>query len=119
MSHQQALIVDDDAVFLAFAEDMLLAAGCAAVETAETAPSAVVRLDAGFRPDLIVCDLNMPTHDGVGLIRALAERRYAGKVLIVSGEPNPVIDAVSRLARMQGLRVIGSIRKPMELTWRP
>ena len=113
MSHQQALIVDDDAVFLAFAEDMLLAAGCAAVETAETAPSAVVRLDAGFRPDLIVCDLNMPTHDGVGLIRALAERRYAGKVLIVSGEPNPVIDAVSRLARMQGLRVIGSIRKPM------
>ena len=113
MSYQQALIVDDDAVFLAFAEDMLLDAGCVAVETVEEGPAVIARLASGATPDLIVCDLNMPTHDGVSLIRSLAERRYAGKVLIVSGEPNSVIDAVAKLARMQGLRVIGSIKKPM------
>src|SRR5688572_2677990 len=113
MSYQQALIVDDDTVFLAFAEDMLLDAGCAAVETVEDGPSTLARLDAGANPDLIVCDLNMPTHDGVSLIRDLAARRYAGKILIISGEPNSVIDAVAKLARMQGLRVIGSIKKPL------
>jgi EAL domain-containing protein (putative c-di-GMP-specific phosphodiesterase class I)/ActR/RegA family two-component response regulator len=113
MSYQQALLVDDDAVFLAFGEDMLLAAGCASVETAEDGLAVLAKLNAGSKPDLIVCDLNMPTHDGVDLIRALAERRYPGKVLIVSGEPNSVIDAVAKLARMQGLRVIGSIKKPL------
>jgi EAL domain-containing protein (putative c-di-GMP-specific phosphodiesterase class I)/ActR/RegA family two-component response regulator len=113
MSYQQALVVDDDTVFLAFAEDMLLDAGCGAVETVEDGTSILAKLDAGSKPDLIVCDLNMPTHDGVSLIRSLAERRFAGKVLIVSGEPNSVIDAVAKLARMQGLRVIGAIKKPM------
>ena len=113
MSCQQALVVDDDAVFLAFAEDMLLAAGCVAVDTAEDGLAVLAKLDGGSRPDLIVCDLNMPTHDGVSLIRELAERRYAGKVLIISGEPNSVIDAVAKLARMQGLRVIGQIKKPL------
>ena len=47
------------------------------------------------------------------VIRALAERRYPGKVVIVSGEAPGVIDTVTKLARMQGLGVLGSVRKPL------
>jgi EAL domain-containing protein (putative c-di-GMP-specific phosphodiesterase class I) len=115
MSYRQALLVDDDPVFCALAEDLLLDSGCSSVEMAENGRQALAKLDAGVDPDLIVCDLNMPTHDGVSLVRSLAERRYDGKVLIVSGEPNPVIETVTKLARMQNLHVIGSIRKPLTI----
>lgn len=113
MRYRQALLIDDDPVFLALAEDLFLDAGCDAVETAENGVVALQNLHAGLTPDLLACDLNMPAQDGVSFIRALAERRYAGKVVIISGEPLSIIDTVTKLARMQGLNIIGSIRKPL------
>lgn len=115
MSYRQALLVDDDPVFRALAEDLLLDAGVAAVEMAGHGLDGLSKLDAGLAPDLIVCDLNMPVHDGVTVIRALAERRFPGKVLIISGETPGVIDTVTKLARMQGLSILASIRKPLTI----
>jgi EAL domain-containing protein (putative c-di-GMP-specific phosphodiesterase class I)/FixJ family two-component response regulator len=115
MGYKQALLVDDDPVFRALAEDMVLDAGVAAIETADDGLSAIAKLKAGLNPDLLICDLNMPTHDGVSLIRALAERRFPGKVLIISGEDSAVIETVAKLARMQSLDIIGSIRKPLTM----
>jgi len=113
MGYRKVLIIDDDPVFRALAEDLFLDAGVAEVATAENGGKAIGALVAGLAPDLLVCDLNMPAHDGVSLIRAVAEWRYPGKVLIISGEANPVIESVVKLARMQGLDVLGSIRKPL------
>ncbi len=118
MGYKQALLVDDDPVFRALAEDMVLDAGVAAIETADDGLSVIAKLKAGLNPDLLICDLNMPTHDGVSLIRALAERRFPGKVLIISGEDSAVIETVAKLARMQSLDIIGSIRKPLRITLR-
>jgi EAL domain-containing protein (putative c-di-GMP-specific phosphodiesterase class I)/ActR/RegA family two-component response regulator len=115
MSYRQALLVDDDPVFRALAEDMVLDAGVQAVETADDGLNALTKLDAGLNPDLLVCDLNMPAHDGVSLIRSLSERRFPGKVLIISGEECAVIETVAKLARMQSLDIIGSIRKPLTM----
>lgn len=115
MSYRQAFMVDDDPVFRALTEDLLLDAGVGDVQTAEHGLDALAQLDGGLTPDLIVCDLNMPAHDGVSLIRSLADRKFPGKVLIISGEDAPVIDAVAKLAKMQGLQIIGSIRKPISL----
>lgn len=115
MSYKHALLVDDDPVFRALAEDMFLDAGMAEVETADDGNEALHKLDAGLAPDLLVCDLNMPAHDGVSLIRALADRQFPGKVLIISGEANSIIESVAKLARMQGLNIIGSIRKPLSV----
>jgi EAL domain-containing protein (putative c-di-GMP-specific phosphodiesterase class I)/FixJ family two-component response regulator len=115
MGYKQALLVDDDPVFRALAEDMVLDAGVAAIETADDGLSVIAKLKAGLNPDLLICDLNMPTHDGVSLIRALAERRFPGKVLIISGEDSAVIETVAKLARMQSLDIIGSIRKPLTM----
>lgn len=113
MSYAQALMVDDDPVFRALAEDMVLDAGVQSVETADNGLDALAKLDAGYAPDILICDLNMPAHDGVSLIRSLADRRFPGRVLIISGEEPSVIETVAKLARMQGLNIIGSIRKPL------
>jgi EAL domain-containing protein (putative c-di-GMP-specific phosphodiesterase class I)/ActR/RegA family two-component response regulator len=113
--YQQALLVDDDPVFRALAEDLVLDCGVASVETAESGIDALSKLDAGLKPDILICDLNMPAHDGVSLIRSLAERRFAGTVVIISGESHAVIDTVAKLAKMRSLNIIGTIRKPLTL----
>ncbi len=115
MSYRKVLLVDDDPVFRSLAEDLLLDACAVDVTSASDGASAIRFLKEGFNPDLIVSDLNMPAHDGVTLIRALAELRFPGAVLIVSGEANPVIEAVAKLGGMQGLKIIGSIRKPLTM----
>ncbi len=115
MSYKQALLVDDDPVFRALAEDLVLDCGVEQIDTAESGLDALSRLDGGLSPDLLICDLNMPVHDGVSLIRSLAERGFPGKVLIISGEERGVIDTVAKLAKMQNLDIIGTIRKPLTL----
>ncbi len=115
MRYKHALLVDDDPVFRALAEDMLLDAGVGAIATADDGSQALLSLETGAAPDLLVCDLNMPAHDGVSLIRSLADRRFGGKVLIISGEAKSIIETVAKLARMQGLDIIGSIRKPLTM----
>jgi EAL domain-containing protein (putative c-di-GMP-specific phosphodiesterase class I)/ActR/RegA family two-component response regulator len=116
MSYRQALVVDDDPVFRALAEDMLFDAGVAQVASAEDGKDALARINTGRPVDFLICDLNMPAHDGVSLIRLLAEQRFQGRVLIVSGESNPVIESVTKLARMQGLDIVGSVRKPLTMS---
>src|SRR5690349_23535010 len=113
MGYRKAPLVDAAPVFRALAEDMLLDADVAEVLCAEDGQRAIDMLAEGADPDLMVCDLNMPAHDGVSLIRAIAEGRYPGKVLVISGEAAPVIDSVVKLARMQGLNILGSIKKPL------
>jgi EAL domain-containing protein (putative c-di-GMP-specific phosphodiesterase class I)/ActR/RegA family two-component response regulator len=115
MSCRHALVVDDDPVFRALAEDLFLDAGVEDVACAADGKEALARINTGRPVDLLLTDLNMPTHDGVSLIRALSEQRFGGKVLIVSGESNPVIESVTKLARMQGLNIVGSVRKPLTL----
>lgn len=116
MTYQTALVVDDDPVFAALAEDLLLDAGVGAVEMAGDGAEALARIDAGsVSADIMLCDLNMPTHDGVSLIRSLAERKYQGRVVIVSSEADSVIESVAKLARMQGLNIAGFTRKPLTM----
>lgn len=115
MTYKQALLVDDDPVFRALAEDLVLDCGVEQVDTAESGLDALSKLSAGLKPDLLICDLNMPAHDGVSLIRSLSERRFAGRVVIISGEDHAVIDTVAKLAKMQSLNILGTIRKPLTL----
>lgn len=111
----RVLLVDDDPVFRALAEDLLLDCGVKEVATANDGHDALNALANGLEADLLVCDLNMPAHDGVSLIRELAHRRHTGKVLIISGEDGAVIASVVKLAQLQGLDIIGSIRKPLTM----
>jgi EAL domain-containing protein (putative c-di-GMP-specific phosphodiesterase class I)/ActR/RegA family two-component response regulator len=114
VSYRTALIVDDDPIFGALAEDFLLDQGIEQVEAANDGDQGIAKIDAGYAPDILLCDLNMPTHDGVSVIRSLAERRYTGRIIIISGEADPVIETVVKLAKMQGLNILGATRKPLK-----
>ena len=62
------LIVDDSAVMLMSVKQTLEMAGFK-VETAKDGLEAFNKIKAGFKPDLIVTDINMPNMNGIELIK--------------------------------------------------
>jgi EAL domain-containing protein (putative c-di-GMP-specific phosphodiesterase class I) len=108
------LILDDDPVFSALAEAVLLDAGCGRVVSAEHGEAgARFCLSAKPHPDLIVLDLNMPEFDGLAAMRLLADVEFKGAILIVSGEKPAVLQASATLASLHGLRLAGVLSKPL------
>ena len=66
-------------------------------------------------PAVVALDLGMPGSDGVELLRFLAERTFAGPVLIISGFDRRVLDSAFRLGEALGLNMVGPLEKPTRL----
>src|ERR1035437_7738039 len=64
-------------------------------------------------PEFITIDLVMPELDGVEIMRLLAERKCASKIIISSGMGTRVLDAAQRSASEHGLSIAGVISKPI------
>lgn len=69
------LLVDDSATLLMSMEAIIKKGGYG-VQKAKNAEDAIQKLGGGFKPDLIITDLNMPGMDGIALIAHL--RKMAG-----------------------------------------
>jgi two-component system chemotaxis response regulator CheY len=61
-------LVDDSATMLMSLKGTLEISGFK-VDTAPDGEAALGKLKGGFKPDLIITDINMPRLDGIGLIR--------------------------------------------------
>jgi CheY-like chemotaxis protein len=68
---------------------------------------------ASFAPDLLVLDLSLPGMDGVQLLRFLADADCKARLLILSGFDRKVRGAVEQLGGARGLKMVGSIPKPL------
>ena len=66
-------------------------------------------------PAVVALDLGMPDSDGIELLRFLAERDFAGPVLIISGFDRRVLDSAFRLGEALGLKMVGPLEKPTRL----
>lgn len=66
-------------------------------------------------PDLICLDLTMPDADGIEVLRYLADRRCQASILIISGFDRQIVQSAMRLGQALGLRVVGTIPKPIQL----
>ncbi len=67
----------------------------------------------GNRPDIVVCDIDMPGMDGVEFVTRVAEQRLASAVIIASGLDTNVLRAVEAIGESSGLHVLAALEKPL------
>ena len=64
-------------------------------------------------PDVVLVDLDMPGMDGIECIGHIAQERLARSVVVVSALDPALLNTVQTMARAYGLRVLGSVEKPL------
>jgi EAL domain-containing protein (putative c-di-GMP-specific phosphodiesterase class I)/ActR/RegA family two-component response regulator len=72
-------------------------------------------LESVYTRDLtmIILDMFMPGRDGVEILRFLAEDRYRGNIILVSGFDAGVLHSAIELAEAHGLKILGALSKPI------
>ncbi|MEL6569493.1 MAG: EAL domain-containing response regulator [Pseudomonadota bacterium] len=114
MNLNKVIIIDDDPLFLGVAEALMRSLGAASVYCHARPNEALSQiLRAPEDVDLILCDLNMPGMDGIGFVRALGERDFAGPLILVSSEAEAVIKSVRAIGEMVGVNIVGGLKKPL------
>lgn len=63
--------------------------------------------------DVVFCDLMMPGRDGIETLRDVVENAREAAVVLMSGEDERVLSAAGDLAASHGLRVLGTLAKPV------
>jgi EAL domain-containing protein (putative c-di-GMP-specific phosphodiesterase class I)/ActR/RegA family two-component response regulator len=103
-------ILDDDVALCAFMGDVAQLAGYRVVSANEgqALPALLAQ-----QPELLLLDLGMANMDGIEVIRQLAQMKFAGRLVIVSGLGASILRAAGSLAELQNLRVAGVLTKPV------
>ncbi|MBK5255264.1 MAG: EAL domain-containing response regulator [Vicinamibacteria bacterium] len=109
------LVLDDELLMLKLHAQMLSHLGFSQVSTSQSGQDALEKMDAGpLPPDLILLDLSMPAMDGIEFIRRLVDRKFGGRLILVTGEEERVQRTVEKLAEAHQIRVLGHLSKPVE-----
>lgn len=111
----RVLVVDDDSFMREFVTELLIDLGLSEIAVAIDGEQAIASLAADPsrpRPELIVADLQMPGQDGFQLLAALAEQRYDGALILLSGQEDRVLNSAMLMARFHQLRVLAALPKP-------
>jgi two-component system chemotaxis response regulator CheY len=82
---KSVFVVDDSATMLMSLRSTLEISGFK-VETAPDGEAALKRLKAGYKPDLLITDINMPKLDGIGLIKEARKVLRFTPILVLTTE---------------------------------
>lgn len=114
ISHYHYLVIDDDAFTLKCLKSLLTHWGAETILSKPDGADAIFSLEQDeIVPDIIICDLNMPELDGVELIMKLAQRKFTGGLILISGTSPGLLDIAVNLARAHRLNVLGTLTKPI------
>lgn len=108
------VLLDDEPFSLRLVRHQLMLLGQLDVEAFDDPRQALAFLEehrAMVR--LLILDLQMPKIDGIEVLRHLAEWRFPGGVVLLSGEDDRILQAAYALARAHKLDVRGAVRKPV------
>ncbi len=108
------LIVDDEAWQRRLVLDVIQQLDMTYVQTENLAQARVSLTDHAFA--FIVLDLSLGQEDGIELLRDLARIKSTSALIFISGFDDRVCAAAGRLAAAYGLRVAGTLQKPLQLT---
>jgi CheY-like chemotaxis protein len=115
MPIQSVLVIDDDDFTQVLFQGMLEDWGIADVHLAGNGREALRLMAALPRPpDVLICDVFMPDMDGIEFLEVLAQKKYAGSVVLVSGMNMDMMVVARDLALSNGLRVVGAFIKPVK-----
>ena len=108
------LVVDDDAFSRDWLSELCGGLGIAHIHTADNGYAAIKRLrQMDVLPDLIVCDIYMPDMDGIEFLEKLIERRYAGKLMLISGMDPETLTLAREIADASAMDFLGAFVKPV------
>lgn len=113
MNDRRLLIVDDDTGYAEFVREVAEGEGFEVAALHES--SGFIAIFRSFRPTLLLLDLNLPGHDGIELLRQLAEEKCTAAIALSSGVDRRTLLATGRLGESYGLRVVATMEKPVEL----
>ena len=115
MRSLKVLILEDNPFQLMVLHQMLNAFRIFDVLTAESVDCARESLLRRGAIDVAICDLYMEGASGQELISELALERKAAALIILSAAAPQVVEMAARMARRQGLKVLGCLSKPVSM----
>jgi len=65
---------------------------------------------------VMVLDLNMPTMDGVEVIRKMGKMDHNTHIILVSGYDDGVLHSAEKLAQEHQLNIVGTLSKPLQVS---
>lgn len=74
----------------------------------------VMNLASALDPDVISIDICMPNVDAKELLTMMADAKFKGQVLIVSGQSQNVLDETKAYAESLGLTICMAAQKPID-----
>lgn len=110
---KSAFVLDDEESVLYFLRKILDDSGLAA-STFSDVPAFQAAL-AERRPDLVMLDLALHADDGIGVLQGLASAAYRGRVVLMSGIDERVLEAAARFGAERGLNIVGRLQKPFDI----
>jgi len=113
MSSLRCLVVDDHPFQRKVVRTMLLRLGISQVTEANDGKEALERVGVEA-PDVVLCDLQMPSMDGVELLRHLGQGGYEGGVILMSGVDPRVLATAEMVAQFYRLTLLGALPKPVQ-----
>ncbi|WNC71357.1 EAL domain-containing response regulator [Thalassotalea psychrophila] len=66
--------------------------------------------------EVVFCDLNLPSIDGVELVRYIAQKKTTASLVLMSSEASEIICSVKTMSENYGFKNVQILEKPMNLT---